>query len=64
MIKQLGPSTFFVILTFVERLWDLLIKALHTLYVSKLNFSNEIEDLQSFHITENMKQPYHMCKIL
>jgi hypothetical protein len=64
MIKQLGLPTFFVIFTFVERLWDLFIKALHTLYVSRLNLSNKIEDLQSFHIIENMKRPYHMCKIL
>jgi hypothetical protein len=52
MIKQLGPPTFFVIFTFVERLWDLLTRALHTLHASKLNLPNKIEDLQSFHITK------------
>ncbi len=29
MIPQLGPPTFFVTCTFVERLWDHLIKILH-----------------------------------
>jgi hypothetical protein len=52
MIKQLGLPTFFVIFTFVERLWGLLIKGLHTLHVSKLNLPNKIEDLQSFYITK------------
>jgi hypothetical protein len=45
MIRQLGPQTFFVIFTYVERLWDRLIKTLHTLHILKLNFLNKIEDL-------------------
>ncbi len=46
MIRQLGPSTFFVTFTSVERLWDPLIKTLHTLLqVLKLNLPNKIEDV-------------------
>jgi len=46
MIRQLGPSTFFVTFTSVERLWDPLIKTLHTLlHVLKLNLLNKIEDV-------------------
>ncbi len=52
MIRQLGPSTFFVIFTFVKRLWDLLIKTLHTLHASRLNLQNKIKDLQFVHIAE------------
>ncbi len=52
MIKQLGPSTFFVIFTLIKRRWDHLIKALHTLHALRLNLSNKIDNLQSFHITK------------
>jgi hypothetical protein len=45
MIRQLGLLTFFVIFTYVKRLWDPLIKTLHTLHALKLNFLNKIEDL-------------------
>ncbi len=38
--------------TFVERLSDSLIKALHTLHASKLNCPNKIKDLQSVHIVK------------
>jgi len=48
MIQQLGPPTFLVIFTFVERLWDSLIKVLHTLHASRLNRPNKIKDLQSY----------------
>jgi hypothetical protein len=41
MIRQLGPPTFFVTFTFVERLWDPLIKVLHTLHALRLNLSNK-----------------------
>jgi hypothetical protein len=44
MIQQLGPPTFFVTFTFTKRLWDPLIKALHTLHASRLNFPNKIKD--------------------
>jgi hypothetical protein len=45
MIQQLGPPMFFVTFTFAERLWDPLIKALHTLHASRLNLLNKIKDL-------------------
>jgi len=41
MIKQLSPSTFFVTFISIERLWDPLIKTLHTLHVLKLNLLNK-----------------------
>jgi len=44
MIQQLGPPTF-LSFTFDERLWDPLIKVLHTLHVSKLNLLNKIKNL-------------------
>jgi hypothetical protein len=40
MIQQLGFPTFFIIFTSTKRLWDHLIKILHTLHASKLNFLN------------------------
>jgi len=52
MIQQLGLLTFFVNFTSVERLWDPLIKVLHTLHVSRLNLPNKIKDLQSIHVPE------------
>jgi hypothetical protein len=52
MIQQLDPSMFFVTFTYVGRLWDPLIKALHTLNVSRLNLPNEIKYLQFFYIIE------------
>jgi hypothetical protein len=52
MIQQLGPLAFCVIFTFVERLWDPLLKVLHTLHASKLNLRNKIEYLQFVHILE------------
>jgi hypothetical protein len=51
MIRQFGPPTFFVTFTSIKRLWDPLIKTLHTLHASRLNFQNKIENLQFFHIT-------------
>jgi hypothetical protein len=45
MIRQLGLLTFFFIFTSIKRLWDPLIKALHTLYASKLNLPNKIKKL-------------------
>jgi hypothetical protein len=51
MIQQLCPLTFFVTFTYAKRVWDFLIKTLHTLHVSRLNLSNKIENLQSVHIT-------------
>ncbi len=44
MIRQLGPPMFLVTFTSSERLWDPIIKVLHTLHVSKLNLPNKIED--------------------
>jgi hypothetical protein len=32
MVKKLDPSTFFVTITFLERLWEPSIKALYTLH--------------------------------
>jgi hypothetical protein len=51
MIRQIGPPTFFVIFTPVEKLWDLVIKALHTLHAEKLNLLNKIKNFQFVHIT-------------
>jgi hypothetical protein len=45
MIQQLGLPTIFVTFTFAKKLWDLLIKTLHTLHASRLNLPNKIEDL-------------------
>ncbi len=45
MIRQIGLPTFFVTFRSIERLWNPLIKALHTLHVRKLNLPNKIEDL-------------------
>jgi len=42
MIKQIGPPTFFVTFTYVERLWDPFTKALQTLHVKQLNIPNKI----------------------
>jgi len=52
MIQQLIPLAFFVTFTFVERLWDPLIKALHTLHASRLNLQNKIKYLQFVHISK------------
>jgi hypothetical protein len=41
MIQQLNFPTFFVIFTFAKRFWDPLIKILHTLHASKLNFPSK-----------------------
>jgi hypothetical protein len=43
--KTNWPSTFFVTFTFVKRLWDPFIKALHTLHTTKLNLPSKIEIL-------------------
>jgi hypothetical protein len=51
MIKQIGPPTFFVIFMSLEKLWDLFIKALHTLHAEKLSLPNKIEHFQFIHIT-------------
>ncbi len=51
MIRQIGVPTFFVIITLAEKLWDLVIKALHTLHAEKLNLSNKIEYFQFIRIT-------------
>jgi hypothetical protein len=51
MIQQFNPSTFFIMFTTIGRLWDPLIKTLHTLHASKLNLPNKIKNLQSIHIT-------------
>jgi len=44
-------SNFFVTFTSIERLWDPLIKVLHTLHASRLNFPNKIKYLQFVPIT-------------
>ncbi len=51
-IIRLSLLTFFFTLTSIKRLWDLLIKSLHTLHVSKLNLSTKIKDFRSVHIIE------------
>ncbi len=43
---------FFVTFTYVGRLWDPFIKALHTLHASRLNLPNKIKYLQFVHISE------------
>jgi hypothetical protein len=45
MIWQLSLPTFFVTFTSAKRLWDPLIKYLHTLHASTLNPPNKIKDL-------------------
>jgi hypothetical protein len=52
MIRQLGPPTFFVTLTSAEKLWEPLIKALHSLHSKRLNMLDNFEDLQPTHIAE------------
>jgi hypothetical protein len=52
MIRQFDLPTFFVILTYAQRLWDPFNKTLHTLHALRLNFSNKIEDLQFVYIIE------------
>jgi hypothetical protein len=51
MIRQIDPPTFFVIFMSTKKLWDLVIKALHTLHVEKLNLPNKNENFQFVHIT-------------
>jgi hypothetical protein len=45
MIRQIGLPTFFATFKSIVRLWNPLIKALHTLHAKKLNLPNKIEDL-------------------
>jgi len=52
MIWQLALPMFFVNLKSTKRWWDPFIKVLHTLHASKLNLSNNIEDLQFVHIVK------------
>jgi len=48
MIRQVGPPTLFVTFTSIEKSWDPLIKALHTLHVKKLNFSKKLKTSNLF----------------
>jgi hypothetical protein len=64
MIRQLGPPTFFVTFTYAKKLWNPLIKSLHTLHVSRLNLPNKIKDIQFVHIAESIRIDPIMCKIL
>jgi hypothetical protein len=57
MIRQLGLLTFFVTFTSIERLWDSLIKTLHTLHASRF----KIKDLQSIHITKLIQIDHVTC---
>jgi hypothetical protein len=43
-IRQLGPPAFFVTFIFAKRLWDPLIKILHTLHALRLSLPNKIEN--------------------
>jgi len=52
---------FFMIFTYVERLWDPFIKTLHTLHVSKLNLPNKIKDFQSIHIKKLIQIDFITC---
>jgi hypothetical protein len=61
MIKQIGPPTIFVTFTFTKRLWDPLIKALHTLHAKKLNLPNKIENLQYINITKLIHNDLITC---
>jgi len=45
IIQQVGLPMFFVFFISIERLWDPFIKVLHTLYASRLNLPNKIENL-------------------
>jgi hypothetical protein len=51
-IIRLSLLTFFFTFTYIKRLWDLLIKSLHTLHASKLNLSTKIKDFRFVHIIE------------
>jgi len=44
MIWQLGLSIVFVFFKFAKRLWVPLVKVLHTLHATTLNFVNKLED--------------------
>jgi hypothetical protein len=61
MIQQLGPPTFFVTFTSVERLWNPFIKILHTLHASRLNLPNKIKDLQFAHIVKLIRIDLFTC---
>jgi hypothetical protein len=61
MIRQLGPLTFFFTFLFIEKLWNVLIKVLHTLHASRLNLPNKIEDLKYVHIIELIRIDLVTC---
>jgi hypothetical protein len=63
MIRQLNLPMFFVIFTCTKRLWDPLIKALHTLHASKLYLPNKIKDLQFVHIAKFIQINSITCKV-
>jgi hypothetical protein len=50
MIKQLDLLTFLITFTFIKKLGELVIKALYTLHVKKLNLSNKMKHLEHVHI--------------
>jgi hypothetical protein len=52
MNRQFGLPMFFFTFTSTKRIWDPLIKVLHTIHALRLNLLNKIEDLQSIHIIE------------
>jgi hypothetical protein len=62
MIRQLGPPTFFVTLTSVERLWTPLIEALYKLNAKQLNLP-DFNNLDSTHIAELIRSDPVTCAL-
>jgi hypothetical protein len=62
MIRQLGPPTFFVTLTSVERLWTPLIEALYKLNAKQLNLP-DFTNLDSTHIAELIRSDPMTCAL-
>ena len=62
MIRQLGPPTFFIILTSAERLWTPLIEALYKLNATRLNLP-DFNSLESVHIVELIRSNPMTCAL-
>jgi hypothetical protein len=63
--QQLGPSIFLITFISIKILQGILIKALHTLHVPRLNLQNKRKKpLICSYNKIDMNQHCHMCKIL
>jgi hypothetical protein len=62
MIRQLGPSTFFVTLTSAKQLWTPLIEALYKLNATRLNLPN-LNSLDSIYIAELIRLDLVACTL-